>query len=226
MPSLGEYLGQVVAEVTAARVHADLAAVRIAEFYAAHPVLRHLPVPHFRLPSVTIDVPVVVTGVAPGAVPARSGLDDVEKTVDALVEKEFARAGIALPRQARAVLSRRLGEQVVSLLTAEFPLGASHIAERLVATCAEALVRTDRPATAPSADALSQLRTSLQGSLTAEIARRQPGPPRVSVAVTSAEIKTLGSPDAVLRLHLTITEEALEWTQGTDDGAAGRLVPE
>ena len=60
MTYLGDYLGQLMAEVTKARVSADIEAVRIAEMYAEHPLLRNMPIPRFRLPSVEIDVPVLI----------------------------------------------------------------------------------------------------------------------------------------------------------------------
>ena len=62
MPYLGDYVGHLLSEITIARVQADLEAVRMAELYANHPLLKHLPVPHFRLPTMTLDVPVVVSG--------------------------------------------------------------------------------------------------------------------------------------------------------------------
>jgi len=60
MPNLGDFLGHLMSEVTIARVHADVESIRIAELYASHPLLVNLPVPHFRLPNIEIDVPVVV----------------------------------------------------------------------------------------------------------------------------------------------------------------------
>jgi hypothetical protein len=225
MPSLGEYLGNLVAEVTVARVHADLAAVRVAELYAGHPVLRHLPVPHFRLPAVTIDVPVVVHGVE-AAPPLRLDAAAVRTSVDALVEKNLARVGVALSERKRKLLSRRVAEQIPRLVQAELPLGASRIADELVATCVETLRRPERGVPLPDAEAVERLTASLRSGLRAEIAARQPAPPRVSVAVASAEIKTLGSPESVLRLQLTISEDSLEWTERDDEGAGGRLVPE
>ena len=66
MTYLGDYLGQLMAEVTKAR------AVRIAELYAEHPLLKNMPIPRFRLPTVEIDVPVLVdkiSGTEPGESP-------------------------------------------------------------------------------------------------------------------------------------------------------------
>ena len=60
MPYLGEYLGHLMAELAIARMEADLETVRLAELYAAHPLLRSMPVPHLRLPDVDVDLPVLI----------------------------------------------------------------------------------------------------------------------------------------------------------------------
>src|SRR5438132_458461 len=65
MPALGEYLGTLLAEITSARLQADLEAARIAQLYASHPLLQHMPVPRFRLPSVSLDLPVAVEKIDP-----------------------------------------------------------------------------------------------------------------------------------------------------------------
>ena len=60
MPYLGDYLGHLLSEITNARVQADLESVRVADLYASHPLLKHMAVPRFRLPTITIDAPVVM----------------------------------------------------------------------------------------------------------------------------------------------------------------------
>ena len=60
MPYLGDYLGQLLSEIAIARMQADLETVRLAELYAAHPLLRTLPVPHLRLPEVALEIPVLI----------------------------------------------------------------------------------------------------------------------------------------------------------------------
>ena len=60
MPALSEYLGALLAEVINARLQADLESARIAQLYASHPLLQHMPIPRFRLPNVSLDLPVAV----------------------------------------------------------------------------------------------------------------------------------------------------------------------
>ena len=61
MPYLGDYLGQLLAEISLARLQADLETVMLAELYAAHSILRTMPVPHMRLPEVELDIPVLIS---------------------------------------------------------------------------------------------------------------------------------------------------------------------
>src|SRR5260221_4991317 len=56
MPHLGDYLGQLLSEIVIARAHTDLETIRVAELYASHPHLKHFPVPHLRLPTITLDL--------------------------------------------------------------------------------------------------------------------------------------------------------------------------
>ena len=60
MPYLGDFLGHLTSEITLARVQADLETARVAELYATHPLLKHMPVPRFRLPTVNVTVPVAI----------------------------------------------------------------------------------------------------------------------------------------------------------------------
>ena len=77
MPLLGDYLGQLLSEITIARMHADLETVRLAELYATHPLLKNFPVPHVRLPDVELELPVLIKTseeAHPGQPPRGGGL--------------------------------------------------------------------------------------------------------------------------------------------------------
>jgi hypothetical protein len=59
-PSLAEFLGALVQETARARMFADMESIRIAEAYYRDPYLRYLPIPHFKMPEVSIEMPVAV----------------------------------------------------------------------------------------------------------------------------------------------------------------------
>ncbi|MBC2724592.1 MAG: hypothetical protein HGJ97_18370, partial [Desulfosporosinus sp.] len=63
MPYLGDYLGYLITEITNARAQADYEAVNIAERYARDPYLKYLPVPRFKIPTLSIDVPLVINNI-------------------------------------------------------------------------------------------------------------------------------------------------------------------
>src|SRR5260370_24658169 len=63
MPRLGEVLAALLSDAAQARVRADLETIRIAEAYSRDPLLKNLPVPRFRLPDITVDVPLLISQV-------------------------------------------------------------------------------------------------------------------------------------------------------------------
>jgi len=67
---LSDFLGHVLAEITRARVAADVEAVRIAKNYAADPdgLLKFFAVPRLRLPNVEITAPMIVKIVPSGQI--------------------------------------------------------------------------------------------------------------------------------------------------------------
>ena len=60
MPNLGDILGSIMAEFTLARVRADLEAVKLMTLYRSEGLLDGASVPRFRLPDITIDLPMVI----------------------------------------------------------------------------------------------------------------------------------------------------------------------
>jgi hypothetical protein len=65
--TLADLLGALAADITAARAQADATAVRIAQVYREDPLLRTLPVPHFRLADLTITMPLAVRSIPAAA---------------------------------------------------------------------------------------------------------------------------------------------------------------
>jgi len=65
LPDLSEFLGAIVQETARARMLSDLESVRIAETYYQDMYLKNLPIPHFKMPEVTIEMPVAITQINP-----------------------------------------------------------------------------------------------------------------------------------------------------------------
>jgi hypothetical protein len=203
-----------MSEITIARMKADLEAVRVAELYADHPLLRHMPVPHFRLPSVELDAPVVIKqidepppGVAPGGAPA---LPEMREAFDKVLTGALQEEGIRLGTRQRASLSAALDKELASLTQpVEVAVGVIRVADALSSAASrmvgELVSSVDAPRQAKLEKTLKRL------ARVALLELRKP-PARLHVLVTTAEIREAGPSEVITRFHLKISEEAFEWT--------------
>ncbi len=207
MPPLSDFIGALLADAAQARVRADLEALKIAEVYSAHDLLKHLPVPRFRLPDITIDAPVVVTGTT---VPTA---DTVGRIFDAPARAELTAAITRALADAKIALPAKQRTKVTS--------AAFGAAEALFKTPRRALVSA-RGASA----AMSRLESAMKDSLHVLMVSKVSPAPQVQVAVVASEIKAHGNDASVVRVRLTISEDAYEVTSAGDGGAGFTLTPE
>lgn len=235
MSTLADAIGALVAEVTRARMAADLETTRIARIYQADPLLKHLSVPRFRLPEIQMDVPVVLQGYR-----SSGGTTTVE----------------AVPDKALRELAAAVTEQVRSLVKS-FDVDPSSV-EKLVE---RALAPFYEDATDHSS--AEQLYEALYGPISTWFAATPAGRderrvrsfraklayllPRTiesfvrSVPVTSSEqlsaldatletavVREVGDPTLLAVLRLKVVEDGLEWATVTsaDGEDEQRLVPE
>jgi hypothetical protein len=229
MPNLGDYLGQLLSEITIARMHADLEAVRVAELYADHPLLRHMPVPHFRLPDVEIDVPVVIkqmeeprAGESPRGVPART---DMRKAFDNVLKKRLSEERIRLKPDQKKKLNLILDKKVVSLTQpTEIAIDVNSVADELARVASQTLTEPGGPVDPSRRQELDE---KLKETTRVEFRKLRKPPARLQALVTTPEIREAGPSEVITHLHLKITEEAVEWTTIESNGhKRDRLVPE
>jgi hypothetical protein len=231
MPILGDYLGHLFSEITAARMQADLETARIAETYAAHPLLRLMPVPRFRAPNITLEVPVSVTRMeeaAPGQ-PRRGGLTAaaVKTAVISAIDTTLVAANVKVTARVRSEV-RKAGTNAAARLAqpAEIAL-TSRCAQELAQAVADAVVDAMESREELAADSVERLRNDLRLAAAAAIANAIVPAPRLHVAVTTRELRESGPPEMLARLKLTISEEGMEWSVSESNGATtSRLVPE
>lgn len=228
MPYLGDYLGQLMSEVALARMQADLETVRLAELYASHPLLRHMPIPHLRLPNVDLEIPVLIqASEAPregessrGGVPIR----ELRRRFDELLDRQLTTAGIELNttslRKVRSALAGRMAALDAPTETAvDVRLVADDFTDTAVRIIAE-LPRTEAAAVEP-------LATELREVARREFLKVRQPPPRLVALVTSAEIREGGTSENITRLNVKLSEQGVEWTTIETDGVSrDRLVPE
>lgn len=232
MPYLGDYLGHLLSEITIARVQADLEAVRVAELYANHPLLRHLPVPHFRLPTLTLDVSVGIKEMAEatGGESPRGGvaLPVLRERFGELLDLHLERAKVKLSDTERASLDQALDQTVSRAANSPYvSIGVMHTADELVGTAVKAIGESKRARSSVDSSRLDKLADELKAATRLEFLNLREAPPRLSVLVTTAELREAGPRELLTQLHLSISEEALEWSVIESHGKSNaRLVPE
>lgn len=226
MPKLGDYIGHLLSEITLARMHADLEAVRVAELYAGHPLLRYMPVPRFRMPDVEIDVPVVVKDLEetrPGE-PQHGNppIAEMRRIFDEVIANVLANERIALSAAAQKKLKATIDKRVVALTRpSEIEIDMNHISQDFTVNAVKAIGE------AIESERRSEFEETLKDTLRVEYVKIRKEPTRLNVLVTTAEIREAGPSEVITHLHLKISEESFEWTTiEADDGKKDRLVIE
>lgn len=232
MPYLGDYLGHLLSEITIARVQADLEAVRVAELYANHQLLKHMPVPHFRLPTLTLNVPIAIKGMEE----AKEGDSPRGEASLPALRARFAEVLDAHLKRGRIKLSeterKRLDEALNTTMAGHTKLpyvsvSAMHVADDLVSAAIKSLGEFKRPRNPDESPKPDTFAEELRAATRQEFVNLRAAPPRLLVQVTTAELREAGDKDLLAQLHLSISEEAFEWTVIESGGKSNpRLIPE
>ncbi|MDT9000778.1 hypothetical protein RQP53_15990 [Paucibacter sp. APW11] len=224
MAAIEAYLANLLSGIANARLQADLESVRIAQLYAQHPLLQHLPVPRFRLPTVTLDLPVGIDKVDEPQ-PAAAA-DVVHKQLIAVMDETLNQQQLRQPPRSRASAIRSL-----AMLLGELPapeardqLAIGQASERAVGVVMS-LVRNSLRSEGTAIE--GGIETQLRGRLTEVMRTLLPKPASVRLLVASSDLKAAGPPELLTRIQLTVTEEGVEWTQTrADDPSSRKLVQE
>lgn len=226
MTNLGDYLGQLMSEVVIARVQADLESIRVAELYASHPLLRHMPIPRVRLPEIQMDVPVVIDGSGtprPGeSVRGGANIDEGRKRFDKVLATHLRANKIRLRADQRTALIKALDAEAERLdLPVEVSVDTNRLADRLTDAVVTSLGES------VSEEKLGAVRTGLKEDARLTLLALRTAPPRVSASVETSTVREAGPEDKITRIRLTIREESMELTTIEDAGETiERLVPE
>ncbi len=226
MPKLGDYLGHLLSEITIARMQADLEAVRVAELYAGHPLLRNMPVPRFRMPDVEIDVPIVVKDLeepSDGDTPQRNpSIEEIRKLFDKVLTSTLAKGNIKLNAAAQKKLNATLDKRVIALTRpTEIAIDMNRVSQDFSINAVKAVGEAIKP------EKRAEFEETLKDSVRVELIKIRKPPTRLNVLVTSAEIREAGPSEVVTHLRLKISEESFEWTTiESDEGKNDRLVIE
>lgn len=226
---LGDFIGHILSELTISRTHADVQAIKAAESYQADSLLRHFPIPRFRLPTVVVTAPLAIQGVDRknlGSHKDRIDLAQLEsvtfRVTDQLLEKSIPKP----PRNLHIVVKREINNQISQLRRLpSIQFSAYRFANNLAIALASAIRASSSK---PSRDELNHLidfEQQLREALVDELRHLEIPASRLSVLVTAQELREAGP--AKLTIQLNVSEEAVEWTTiDSDVRSVDRLVPE
>lgn len=242
MIAIKEYLGALITGVNEARVLADQNATEIAQSYAADALLKNFPVPHFRVSTVELTVPVAIDKLEE-VIPAEYQpfdqeifntkvveilkkltrfelederlLDSFQKTV--AIQSELLEYGLKSGESKEKMLPRfshSVVLQLLSLLTVENEGKLKQIA---------VLYEISR----------SQIPQKLESLLEEKLLPLIKEPGKVmdihntKVIVEAAKLKEI-RPDTLVQIKMTLHEEGMEWHTMMDENGKvkSKLLPE
>jgi len=225
MPNLGDFIGSLLGEMAMARFRADAETARIAEVYASHDRLKHFSVPRYRLPEVSIEVPAIFpTGEIDPEPPGKLKPQQVLPLFEAALGQQLAKRNIVTHQTDRwlKTLRNRVNQDLKIILSIDLQPTAGEIADRLFSTLEKVpnLNKTLK-------EILPKISQEFKQELAQRIMIARASATRIEVLVNTASIREVSDPDRLIRLRLSLREDAMEWaTIETDQGTKQRLVPE
>lgn len=232
MIKVGDFLGSLLAGITDARVQADLEAVRIADFYKDHPLLKNFPIPRIRLPKVELNIPVLVTEVT------------VEnERIRPLIKKNIS----SLEQKLATVMIDALEKCKVSLKKLETAKVRSGIEDKLLEIALEnnKLISIDKisnelsnitvklikefPSTKDriSDKEMPQLVSGIRDQFKLELTNVLAIAPVIGISPLTNEVKEAGEAQFLTTFNLVLEEDALVWSLIDSEGKEENvLLPE
>jgi hypothetical protein len=227
---MGDYLGEILSEITRARVQADLEALRVAELYAGHPLLKNFSIPRIRLPKVDIDIPVIISeSPEEGEQFEKKRMDkkSLAKETKQVINEELRSRDIKLDSRNNFALNRSLLKKSESLgVMREFP--TTDVLSREMATVSvKTLEKEESAKKSLTKNNLDSLSSVLEGRLKERLARQVPSP-GIKIQPHTAAIKEIKENEKLVTMRLSIQEDAMEWTNYEDENGkeSSVLVPE
>lgn len=231
MPNLGDYLGLILAEFTRARMTADVESIRIAKLYADDPMLRIMPIPHFRLPNIEMDIPVIISkmddlGVDP--TPRVSNLPEIRKSFDAIVLKMLKSESIRITPANTKMLKAVIDVEIKKIdKPVDVSIDTHLIAEKLSKITSDSIKQFGYH-TGPDGNVRNkQFNTELKQAALHEFQKFYKPLPRLHTLIKTAEIREAGPSENITRIHMKVSEEGFELIKEETEGQShDRLVPE
>jgi hypothetical protein len=231
MTYLGDYLGQLLSEIIMARAQADLETLRMAELYSSHPYLKNFPIPHLRLPTITLDLPYVAENIekAPVNASPRGKIDTalMRKKFNALLTQTIALYNYDVDKKTTIEINRALDAFLKKTkVPQDIEIGVRFIATGMTEIAADVLKNKIKLSESQISQFNEFTNTLKQTTLTEFLSLRKT-PPRIDVLLTNKELLDIKNPELFSHLHISITEQGQEWTTIESKGKSiDKLVPE
>lgn len=237
MPNLGDYIGYIMTEITNARAQADYEAVNVAERYAIDPYLKHFPIPHFRMPDVKIEFPVVINDIEEptGKRSNDQILTYMQTKFNNILPKHLNKLNLDKLNNKKTKslpLNNSIRKKTDTIFT-EFkqldntPVRITHLADKLVSSINSELNQLTPLEQKENKEKIERISQELKQQLYSEFSKYLHDQPRLNVSANTSDIKNAGPKDILAYVRITFTEEAYEMTTVEEDNQkTRRLIPE
>ena len=230
MARLGDFIGTVLADIAQARVKTDLEAVRIAQAYAGDELLRHMPIPRFRIPDISLDVPVIVDTEQSfsGDQPTPMFDQPESREITNIVRRSLTEAGIKLTYSERRKIYYAAQKKSNQLFTAGpvALLNTSKFAkeiENVTKTRLQTILKEKEMDPGLASNIITPLAALSKNLILGKLLTTD----RLQIKVASLDIKEFADPENLVRVHMSISEDAFEILPDEDDTHGSfKLVPE
>jgi hypothetical protein len=232
MPNLGDYLGQLLSEITIARVQADMEAIRVAEIYSSHPLLRNFPVPRIRLPNIEMKIPVIISEVEEkkegASLADKIDTNKLMASTEKVVTDELKKYNVSLNTREIGKLRKSLetkSKEIKSMRESAFSMGT--IAKNISSETASTLESFKSVKEKMDKEAIAKVSKVTETKIRDELISKQSLPLRIKISPLTSQIKEVGASEYLVNINLSATEDAVEWTIIEEDGKEkSMLVPE
>ncbi|MBN1552584.1 hypothetical protein JW979_14005 [bacterium] len=211
---LGDYLSTIIYEIAAARLKADLETIKLADYYATHPYLKHMSVPHFRIPTITLDIAVTAQGTekieknqSVGTLNSGCQIKNIREIIDPILHA----AEVTLNDEELQTFDSKVGLKAAVLSLQSKYASAVRTSEILSNEIMSLLMQSKGFLSIRTEIKREQLAEDIRNTLQRYLMENAPPCDRLKVEVTASELNKIGNKDLLTILHLEITEDSLEW---------------
>lgn len=221
MPYLGDFLGLILEEITKSRVQADIETIRMAEMYAQDDLLKNMPVPRFRLPDLTFEIPIAIEGIEKDANVTGEELPDFGKMLSAFLEILSNRIKpepfYSTIESNMEQLKKAISEKIEAIKKSpDESKNVKHVADLLIAEAGKTLtqlsgqIKQSKRFKDAIKKVLEDIRQPTYRVFNQLKPKPVPSPERVKIIATTSKLKEMAPDTTVSRLVLKIREEGME----------------